>query len=131
MVRSAWATIGVSPDERIDAVKRGLPIRHLHQFLETTQLPREAVLKILKLTNRDFENNQQLSPEESERLWRLAAVYESSLALFDGDSERTSKWLNTPQQAIGQVSPLEHVVTEPGAAEVQELIGRIEYGVLA
>jgi putative toxin-antitoxin system antitoxin component (TIGR02293 family) len=131
MVRSAWATIGVSAEERIDAIKRGLPIQHLHQFLEGTQLPREAVLKVLKLTNQDFANNPQLSPEESERLWRLAAVYESSLALFEGDSERTSQWLSTPQQAIGQVSPLEHVVTEPGAAEVQELIGRIEHGVLA
>jgi putative toxin-antitoxin system antitoxin component (TIGR02293 family) len=131
MVRSAWDTIGLWPDEGIDAVKRGLPIQHLHQFLKNTQLPREAVLKVLKLTNQDFEDNRQLSPEQSERLWRLAAVYESSLALFDGDSERTSKWLNTPQRAIGQISPLEHVVTEPGAAEVQELIGRIEHGVLA
>ena len=131
MVRSAWATIGVSTDKRIDAVKRGLPIQHLHQFFESTQLPQEAVLEVLKVTRQDVENKQRLSPEESERLWRLAAVYESSLALFEGDSERTSQWLNTPQQAIGQVSPLEHVVTEPGAAEVLELIGRIEHGVLA
>jgi putative toxin-antitoxin system antitoxin component (TIGR02293 family) len=131
MVRSEWATIGVTTDERIDAVKRGLAIQHLHQFLESTQLPREAVLKVLKLTNQDFENNQQLSPEESERLWRLAAVYERSFALFEGDSERTLQWLSTPQRAIGQDSPLEHVVTEPGAAEVRDLIGRIEHGVFS
>ena len=131
MVRSPWATIGVSTDRRIDAVKSGLPIAHLQVFFETTQLPQEAVFKVLKLTREDFENKQRLSPEESERLWRLAAVYESTLALFEGDSERTSEWLRTPQEAIGQVSPLEHVVTEPGAAEVQDLIGRIEYGVLS
>jgi putative toxin-antitoxin system antitoxin component (TIGR02293 family) len=56
----------------------------------------------------------------------LAAVYDGSLALFEGDSERTSEWLSTPQVAIGDISPLEHVVTEPGAAKVQDLIGRIE-----
>jgi putative toxin-antitoxin system antitoxin component (TIGR02293 family) len=59
----------------------------------------------------------------------LAAVYESALALFDGDSERASQWLIAPQLAIGKISPLEHAVTEPGAAEVQDLIGQIEYGV--
>lgn len=131
MVRSAWATIGVSADQPIDAVKRGLPIRHLHEFLENTQLPPEAVFKVLKVSNQELENKQKLSPEESERLWRLATIYEHSLALFEGDSERTFQWLNAPQKALGQVSPLEHVVTEPGAAEVQELIGRIEYGVLS
>ena len=81
MVRSAWARIGVSTDQRIDAVKRGLPIQHLHEFLENTELPLDAILKVLRLTTRDFETRQQLSPEESERLWRLAAVYESSLSL--------------------------------------------------
>lgn len=131
MVRSAWATIGVATDQRIDAVKRGLPIQHLYEFLENTQLPLEAVFKVLKLTKQDFENKQQLTPEESERLWRLAAIYESSLTLYEGDSKRAAEWLSSPQRAIGGVSPLEHIVTEPGAAEVQDLIGRIEYGVLS
>ena len=131
MVRSPWATIGVSTDRRIDAVKQGLPIKHLHEFLENTQLPQEAVVKVLKLTSQEVEKKQRLSPEESERLWRLAAIYENSLALFEGNAQRASEWLRTPQAAIGQVSPLEHVDTEPGAAEVQDLIGRIEYGVVS
>ena len=131
MVPSAWDSIGVPMDGGIDAVKRGLPIQHLEDFLEKTRLPRPAVLDVLKLTVGDVEGKDQLTQEESERLWRLASIYQKSLAMLEDDAEQTIRWLTSPQQALGDVSPLKHIVTEPGAAQVQELIGRIEYGVLS
>lgn len=131
MARSVWETIGVPADRRIEAVKRGLPMQRVNDFLEVTQLPKTPVFKVLQLTKRDLETRKRLTREESERLWRLASVYESSLALFDGDAPQALLWLTSPQRALGDISPLDHIVTEPGAAEVQELIGRIEFGVLA
>ena len=131
MVRSVWDSIGVSTDRGIDAVKRGLSIQCLKDFLHETQLPRASVLHVLKVTVREVESKHRLTREESERLWRLASIYQKSLALFEGDAERTVRWLTAPQKALGDVSPLKHIVTEPGAAQVQELIGRIEYGVLS
>jgi putative toxin-antitoxin system antitoxin component (TIGR02293 family) len=131
MVRSVWDTIGIAKDQWIDAVNQGLPIGHLRDFFLETELPPEPVFKVLKLTRQEYQSREHLSPEESERLWRLASVYERSLALFEGDAHRTTQWLNTPQQGIGRVSPLEHIVTEPGAAEVRDLIGRLEYGVIS
>ena len=122
----------MSGERGIDAVKRGLSIQHLDRFLEVTQLPRSPVLKVLKLTSRDFQKrraSRRLTPLESERLWRLAKVYKKSLDLFEGDAEQTTLWLKTPQRALQDVSPLVCIVTEPGASAVEELIGRIEYGV--
>lgn len=132
--RSAWDSIGVTAERGIDDVKRGLAIRHLDRFLEVTQLPRSAVLKVLKLTARDFQKrlaSRRLTPLESERLWRLAKVYKKSLDLFEGNTEQATRWLKTPQKALQDASPLVCIVTEPGACEVEELIGRIEYGVLS
>ena len=131
MVRSAWDSIGVPTDQGIDAIKRGLPIQCLNDFLEKTQLPRAATLDVLKLTTGDMQGKDQLTQEESERLWRLASIYQKSLALFEGDAKQTVEWLDSPQKALGDVSPLKHINTEPGAAQVHELIGRIEYGVLS
>ena len=133
-LRSAWDSIGVSGDRGIDAVKRGLAIQHLDRFLEVTQFPRSAVLKVLKLTSRDFQKrkaSRRLTPLESERLWRLAKVYKKSLDLFEGDAKQATLWLKTRQRALQDVSPLLCIVTEPGASAVEELIGRIEYGVLS
>ncbi len=132
--RSAWDSIGVSGERGIDAVKRGLPIQRLDKFLEDTQLPRTQVLKVLQVTEselRERVDRPRLTPLESERLWRLAKVYKKSLDLFEGNAEQAIAWLKAPQLALQDVSPLRRITTEPGACEVEELIGRIEYGVLS
>ena len=133
-LQSVWDSIGVASERGIDDVKRGLAIRHLDRFLEVSHLPRAAVLNVLKLTLRDLQQrivSRRLTPLESERLWRLAKVYKKSLDLFEGNAEQATAWLKTPQGALHDVSPLRCIVTEPGACEVEELIGRIEYGLLS
>lgn len=48
-----------------------------------------------------------------------------------GSEESAREWLTTPQQGLGSRVPLELLATEAGAAEVRDLLGRIEYGVPA
>lgn len=130
IVQTVWDTIGVSEGQKkIDAVKRGLPTRQLSTFIEETQLPRAAVLRILKIKRADLDQKQKLSGEESERFWRLAKIYRKAITLCDGDRVKAARWLTTPQIAFGKNTPLAHITTEPGAAEVLDLIGRLEYGV--
>ena len=38
-------------------------------------------------------------------------------------------WLTSPQLGLGGAVPLEYAGTEVGAREVEELLGRIAYGV--
>ena len=45
------------------------------------------------------------------------------------DSERAYKWLRTPQVGLGNRIPLELLNTASGLREVEDLLGRIEYGV--
>jgi putative toxin-antitoxin system antitoxin component (TIGR02293 family) len=80
---------------------------------------------------RKLKGNEKLTLEESERLWRLARTFHLSVTLFDGDSDKAVQWLKSKQRALGQVALLTHIATEPGAAEVQELISRIEHGVIS
>jgi putative toxin-antitoxin system antitoxin component (TIGR02293 family) len=135
MVQSAWKSLGVSSHRRIDAVKRRFPARRLTGFLQETHLPRAAVLKVMRMKLADFERKlkekEKLTLEESERFWRLASIFHMSVTLFDGDSEKAVQWLKSKQRALGQVAPLTHIATEPGAAEVQQLISRIEHGVIS
>ncbi len=44
-----------------------------------------------------------------------------------GDSAR--EWLTNPQTGLGNAVPLDFAKTEIGAREVENLLGRIEYGV--
>ena len=45
--------------------------------------------------------------------------------------ENARKWLFSPQVGLGGAVPLEYAETEVGAREVENLLGRIEYGVYA
>jgi putative toxin-antitoxin system antitoxin component (TIGR02293 family) len=51
--------------------------------------------------------------------------------LFAGDAGAAVKWLTTPKEALYGQEPLQYSRTEPGAREVENLIGRVEYGVFA
>ena len=43
--------------------------------------------------------------------------------------EHARQWLASPQVGLGGEVPLEYAETEVGAREVEDLLGRIEYGV--
>lgn len=79
----------------------------------------------------------RLAPEESDRLYRLARLFENAVETFDADGDRDTaeddarRWFHLPQWALGGATPLAYAHTEPGAREVEALLLRIDHGVLA
>ena len=49
----------------------------------------------------------------------------------EGDYQGAREWLETPIPALANQRPLDLARTEPGAREVEDLIGRIEHGVVS
>ena len=69
-----------------------------------------------------------LDSATSDRLYRLSkilAVAEEVLA----DAEHAMTWLRRPQPGLGGLVPLELLVTQAGADEVETLLRRIDFGV--
>ena len=73
----------------------------------------------------------KLTTDESERLLRIAGVFEDAVDLFEGDVPAAVTWLTTPRKALGDRPPLSYARTEPGAREVEKLIGRLEHGIFS
>ena len=73
----------------------------------------------------------RLTPDESDRLVRLSRLYAAALDLFEGDAAGARQWLASPALALGGATPLRWSQTEPGAREVEALIGRLEHGVFS
>ncbi|PKN17919.1 MAG: hypothetical protein CVU71_10330 [Deltaproteobacteria bacterium HGW-Deltaproteobacteria-6] len=46
-----------------------------------------------------------------------------------GDEEKAKQWFSSPQKALGGKTPLEYSESDVGAQEVEDLLGRIEWGV--
>ena len=65
---------------------------------------------------------------QTDRTVRLAQVY-SNAAETLGSGDKAAAWLKTPNRALRGGRPLDQMDTDPGVREVEDILGRIAYGV--
>lgn len=65
---------------------------------------------------------------ESDRTVRLARVYASAVGMIS-DADKAVEWLQMPNRALGGKRPIDQLDTDVGAREVEDILGRIAYGV--
>ena len=119
-------------DQLIDQVQQGLSFKALVSLEAMSGMTASEIASIIAIPARTLARRRvagKLAPDESERLLRIAAVFEKAAGLFEGDLPAALAWLRTPKKALRQQSPLTYARSELGAREVLDLIGRLEYGV--
>jgi putative toxin-antitoxin system antitoxin component (TIGR02293 family) len=115
-----------------ELVREGLPVKALLLLAERLHLRQaEIAEKIgipLRTLTRRQTSNSRLTPAESDRTVRLAQVYATAVETL-GDGEKAASWLKTPNRALRGGCPLDQLDTDPGVREVEDVLGRIAYGV--
>ena len=115
-------------------VKAGFSYEALRRFQLKSRLSLATVGKVIQIPPRTLARRKstgKLTRQESERLLRVARLYDKAAELCDGDAAAATAWLSAPSRALGGHSPLEMAETEIGAREVEDLIGRLEHGVFS
>jgi putative toxin-antitoxin system antitoxin component (TIGR02293 family) len=113
-------------------VRKGLSYSAFEHFQRNTALTAQALAELAEIPMRTLTRRREqgrLDPEESDRLMRLARVFGRALELFEGDADSAREWLATRQRALGGMTPLELARTDIGASEVEDFVGRLEYGI--
>lgn len=128
-------SLGLQADDVValtEALKSGLAFATLTRFQEKSRLPMKAVLHVLQIPPRTLARRKaagSLTRQESERLARLAGLFDKAVALFEGKEAAAATWLQTPTKALGDHTPLSLSETEVGGRAVEDLLGRLEHGV--
>ncbi len=87
------------------------------------------LLGISKATlHRRKTNGKKIDTAESDWVIRFARLLGMATSVMES-LESGRQWITSPQAGSGGAVPLEYAATEPGAREVENLHGRIEYGV--
>jgi putative toxin-antitoxin system antitoxin component (TIGR02293 family) len=123
-----------TPIELVQKLQAGLSYQTIENLRVTMGLTTARVAELTRIPERTLARRRRegrLSQDESERVFRLASVFERAVELFDGDREAAKRWMETPRRTFGGKSALEFSDTEVGAQEVRDLIGRIEHGVVS
>ena len=119
------------PTELIRRIQQGLRFRELETLQDSIDMPFEQLAAKLSMSRSTLQRrkaNGRLSPAESDKVMRFSRLLEHATNVF-GDVEKARVWLKHPQYGLGGAVPLDYAETEIGAREVDNLLGRIDYGV--
>ena len=126
-----WKMGKLSSIELAKAIHDGLPAAEVTALKEALSVSSEQLAPMLGTSTATLNRRRRegrLTPVEGDRLIRYARLYTLALEVM-GTPEFARQWLATPQRALGGATPLDHALTELGAREVENLLGRIEHGV--
>jgi putative toxin-antitoxin system antitoxin component (TIGR02293 family) len=120
-----------SSSKLIEVLRAGLPVQELNDLQATLAVPMEKLVPMLGISRATLHRRKaagRLDQAESDRVVRFARLMGKAVEVMESE-ENARQWLTSPQFGLGGAVPLEYAETEVGAREVENLLGRIEYGV--
>jgi putative toxin-antitoxin system antitoxin component (TIGR02293 family) len=112
-------------------VREGLSTHVFKTLAANLNLSDRQLAGVIKIPSRTLDRRLAhgvLSPGESDRLARVANIFERAREVF-GDLEKARSWMNTPLTAFEGETPLQRADTSIGSTQVVDVLGRIDYGV--
>ena len=153
--------LGQKVTRRIDfdaLIKKGLPWGVISYIKTAFNLPDEVIAQIIGVSPRTIARrrksmkthvkkigvvsgksrkkkapliaSERLSPVESDRIYRFARIIALAEDVFE-DKDEALEWLKSPQYGLGGRLPFDMLQTDAGTREVEELLVRIDYGVIS
>jgi putative toxin-antitoxin system antitoxin component (TIGR02293 family) len=115
-----------------ELVREGLPVKALLLLAERLDIRQAEISEKIGIPKRTLtrrlQQHSRLTAAESDRAVRLAQVYSTAVETL-GDEQKAAAWLKTPNRAMRGGRPLDQLDTDPGVREVEDVLGRIAYGV--
>ncbi len=100
------------------------------QVLSLKQRDLAEMLSISLRTLQRYENRKRLNPVVSENIIQITEVIKLGFEVFE-DRDVFIKWLNSSNKALGQKKPIDLLKFRVGSELVRNLIGQIQYGIVA
>jgi putative toxin-antitoxin system antitoxin component (TIGR02293 family) len=116
-----------------DRIKQGLPYSSLESVRERLSLSVPEAASVLQMPARTLarrRHSRKLAADESDRLYRLARIAAQAVGVF-GTEEKASTWLRRPNRALNSELPILLLDTDVGTRQVEDILGRIEHGVVS
>lgn len=117
----------------IKNIKKGLPISAFEKIQKELDVSADTLASTVNIATRTLARRKKegrFHSDESERVLRIASLFDRALQVLHSQN-RVQLWFKSPQKGLGGQTPLEYADTEPGAREVEDLLGRLEHGVFS
>lgn len=91
-------------------------------------LARAANIPLRTVQRREASHTRRFDRDESDRLARVARLYAMAEDVL-GSRDEAQRWMKSPNRALDGMRPLDELDTEIAAREVEDVLGRIRYGI--
>jgi putative toxin-antitoxin system antitoxin component (TIGR02293 family) len=112
-------------------VQAGLPVSELDALQNILDVPLDQLAPKLGIARATLHRRKaagRLEPDESDRVLRFARLMGKAVEVFENETAARA-WMSSPQFGLGGETPLDYAMTELGAREVENLLGRIDHSV--
>jgi putative toxin-antitoxin system antitoxin component (TIGR02293 family) len=125
----------VDADTALDlalAIQGGLSLQALEDAMDRYELTTIELEQIIsrKTLSRRRERGEVLTVEESNRLARLVRAFAVAEGVL-GTLEKAKQWMRQGNRALRGETPISLLNTDQGARLVEQILGRIAYGVFS
>jgi putative toxin-antitoxin system antitoxin component (TIGR02293 family) len=116
-------------------IQKGLPAFSLAHVCNRFSLEEQRLAGIVGLPPKSVRRlrrvpQRRLSPAVSDRLYRVADLFLLASSVME-DEDTARDWMLTPQPGLGNRVPCDLMGMEASAREVEDLLLRVDHGVLA
>lgn len=122
---NAEMVLGIRGKQIERRIREGLPYTALDKLLKETCLTRLEVAKALNIPVRTLATHKgdgRLSPEESDKVYRLARLFGLAVDMTSQNKEEAKNWFFRSRPQLGGKKPIDLVGTDAGAKKVENLI---------
>jgi putative toxin-antitoxin system antitoxin component (TIGR02293 family) len=115
-----------------ERIRQGLPFRSLDSVRQRLQLSVPEAASVLHMPPRTLARRRlarRLAADESDRLYRVARIAAQAVAAL-GTEDKAAAWLRRPNRALNGELPIHLLDTDVGARQVEDVLGRMEHGIV-
>lgn len=117
--------------KKIDVIRTGVPARVVDDMVVYLEVPKNLVFVLLhtaeSTAHKLIRDHRKLDSAATERVVRVADVTRLAEETF-GNRRAATQWLKSANRALGGLTPLSLLDTEPGAGEVRKVLAAIDHG---
>jgi len=111
-----------------EAIMNGIPVRAVKNIQEYISVNDAKMASLIHLSPKTFRSRKTLKADEGDHAYTIARVIVAAEDAI-GEKDAAIEWLYSKQAALGDRIPMELIGTSAGTQAVEDLLGRIEYGV--
>ena len=130
-LRDSFPELGYGVGDTVGTLRSGLPTARADALALALGVSTARIAGLLGVSTSTLARRRRagrLGRSESERAYRIGRLVERAAEGF-GSVDVGVEWLKRPNWALGGEVPLDYADTEPGALEVDRVIGRVEHGI--